>query len=118
MSIEISILMRVIVILSNTHGCVVQMTGINMVVGIDGQPGKSMIQEARGLQVKVQRPLRDVFKKVPEVMVDVQVNYPSMLSGCGNWKILLRTTGVLKGCVHGARGCNHCPLCRPLYTLG
>jgi hypothetical protein len=97
---------------------VVQMTGINMVVGIDGQPGKSMIQEARGLQVKVQRPLRDVFKKVPEVMVDVQVNYPSMLSGCGNWNILLRTTGVLKGYVHGARGCNHCPLCRPLYTLG
>jgi hypothetical protein len=74
--------MRVIVILCNAHGSVVQMTGINMVVGIDGQPGKSMIQEARGLQVKVQRPLRDVFKKVPEVMVDVQVNYPFMLSGC------------------------------------
>lgn len=45
-----------------------------MVVGINGQSGKPMIREARGLQVKVQRPLRDLFKKVPEVAVDVQVN--------------------------------------------
>jgi hypothetical protein len=51
----------------------VQITGVNMVVGINGQPGKPMIREARGLQVKVQRPLRDLFKKVPELAVDVQV---------------------------------------------
>lgn len=50
-----------------------QMTGINMVVGINGQPGKSMLRETRGLQLKVQRPLRDLFKKVPELAIDVQV---------------------------------------------
>lgn len=44
-----------------------------MVVGIGGQPGKPMLREARGLQVTVQRPLRDLFKKVPELAIDVQV---------------------------------------------
>ena len=52
---------------------IVQMTGINMVVGINGQPGKPMLHETRGLQLKVQRPLRDLFKKVPELAIDVQV---------------------------------------------
>jgi hypothetical protein len=47
---------------------------MNMVVGIDGQPGKPMIQEACGLHIKVCRSLRDIFKKVPEVAVDIQVN--------------------------------------------
>ena len=50
-----------------------QMTGINMVVGIYGQPGKPMLRETRGLLLKVQRPLRDLFKKVPELAIDVQV---------------------------------------------
>ncbi|KAH9312826.1 hypothetical protein KI387_027861 [Taxus chinensis] len=51
-----------------------EISGINMVVGIDGQLGKSMIQEASGLRIKVCRSLRDVFRKVPEVAVDVQVD--------------------------------------------
>ncbi|KAG0568137.1 hypothetical protein KC19_7G189300 [Ceratodon purpureus] len=55
-----------------------EMTGINMVVGINGQPGKPMLHETRGLQLKVQRPLRDLFKKVPELAIDVQV---PLLSG-------------------------------------
>lgn len=50
-----------------------QLTGINMFVGISGQPGKPMLRESRGLQVTVQRPLRDLFKKVPELAIDVQV---------------------------------------------
>ncbi|XP_024384462.1 uncharacterized protein [Physcomitrium patens] len=56
----------------------IELTGINMVVGINGQAGKSMLRETRGLQVKVQRPLRDLFKKVPELAIDVQV---PLLSG-------------------------------------
>ncbi|XP_059076567.1 uncharacterized protein LOC131042467 isoform X2 [Cryptomeria japonica] len=51
-----------------------EISGINMVVGVDGQPGKSMIQEASGLRIKVCRSLRDVFRKVPEVAVDIQVD--------------------------------------------
>ncbi len=50
-----------------------QMTGINMVVGINGQSGKPMLRETKGLELKVQRPLRDLFKKVPELAIDVQV---------------------------------------------
>jgi hypothetical protein len=44
-----------------------------MVVGISGQPGKPMLRKAGGLQVTVQRPWRDLFKKVPELAIDVQV---------------------------------------------
>lgn len=54
-----------------------------MFVGISGQPGKPMLRESRGLQVKVQRPLRDLFKKVPELAIDVQVKFsPSMCWNC------------------------------------
>lgn len=51
-----------------------EIMGMNMVVGIDGQLGKPMIQEACGLHIKVCRSLRDVFKKVPEVAVDIQID--------------------------------------------
>ncbi|MCO5593425.1 hypothetical protein L7F22_047439 [Adiantum nelumboides] len=49
-----------------------EISGINLVVGIGGVEGKSMIQDAQGLHLKVCRPLRDVFKRAPEVQVDVQ----------------------------------------------
>ncbi|KAG0559465.1 hypothetical protein KC19_10G107200 [Ceratodon purpureus] len=55
-----------------------ELTGINMVVGISGQPGKPMLRETKGLHVTVQRALRDLFKKVPEIGIDVQV---PLLSG-------------------------------------
>jgi len=48
-----------------------ELTGINMFVGISVQPGKPMLRESRGLQVTVERPFRDLFKKVPELAVDV-----------------------------------------------
>ncbi|CAM6102066.1 unnamed protein product [Calypogeia fissa] len=51
-----------------------EITDMNMVVGINGQPGKPMIEEASGIHIVVQRPLRDLFKKVPEMQVDVQVD--------------------------------------------
>jgi hypothetical protein len=67
-----------------------QMTGINMVVGIKGQPGKPMLRETRGLQLKVQRPLRDLFKKVPELAIDVQVR--SLLTSFYSWRFSLWST--------------------------
>ncbi|PTQ34792.1 hypothetical protein MARPO_0076s0036 [Marchantia polymorpha] len=51
-----------------------EITDINMVVGIDGEPGKPMIEEASGIHITVKRPLRDLFKKVPEMQVDIQVD--------------------------------------------
>lgn len=50
-----------------------QISGINLVVGIGGVEGQPMIQEVQGLHVRVCRPLRDLFKRVPEVQIDVQV---------------------------------------------
>jgi vacuolar protein sorting-associated protein 13A/C len=50
-----------------------QISGINMIVGMDGQEGKPMIQDVRGLTVRIRRPLRDLFRMVPEVQVDIQV---------------------------------------------
>ena len=50
-----------------------QISDINMIVGMDGQEGKPMIQDVRGLNVRIRRPLRDLFRMVPEVQVDVQV---------------------------------------------
>jgi len=38
---------------------------LNLRVGADGVPGKPMIQRMAGLTVTVQRPLRDLFKKLP-----------------------------------------------------
>ncbi|KAJ0078045.1 hypothetical protein Patl1_36617 [Pistacia atlantica] len=47
--------------------------GINMSVGINGSVGKPMIQDGQGLDIYVRRSLRDVFRKVPTVSVEVKV---------------------------------------------
>ncbi|KAI5061209.1 hypothetical protein GOP47_0023714 [Adiantum capillus-veneris] len=68
-----------------------EISGINLVVGIGGVEGKSMVQDAQGLHLRVCRPLRDLFKKAPEVQVDVQVQ---MLKGILSDKEYL----VISGC--------------------
>lgn len=50
-----------------------EISGINLVVGVNGIEGKAMVQEVRGLCISVSRPLRDLFRTVPELQVDVQV---------------------------------------------
>jgi len=44
-----------------------------MSVGINGSIGKPMIREGQGLDIFVRRSLRDVFKKVPTLSVEVKV---------------------------------------------
>lgn len=44
-----------------------------MSVGIDGHIGKPMIREGKGLDIYVRRSLRDVFKKVPTLSLEVKV---------------------------------------------
>eukprot|EP00250_Pteridium_aquilinum_P021886 c25256_g1_i1 orf=924-13886(-) len=67
-----------------------EISGINLVVGIGGVEGSSMIQEVQGLNVKVCRPLRDLFKRAPEVQIDIQVQ---MLRGILSDKEYLVITG-------------------------
>lgn len=44
-----------------------------MAVGVDGIIGKPMIHDGRGLHIYVRRSLRDVFRKVPTLSIDIQV---------------------------------------------
>lgn len=44
-----------------------------MTVGVNGQLGKPMIREGQGFHIQVRRSLRDVFRKVPTLSIEVQV---------------------------------------------
>ncbi|OVA16691.1 Peroxin/Ferlin domain [Macleaya cordata] len=47
--------------------------GINMAIGVNGLIGKPMIREGQGLHIYVRRSLRDVFRKVPTLSVEIKV---------------------------------------------
>ncbi|KAG5388182.1 hypothetical protein IGI04_029723 [Brassica rapa subsp. trilocularis] len=49
--------------------------GLNMSVGISGSIGKPMIREGQGLDIFVRRSLRDVFKKVPTLSVEIKIDF-------------------------------------------
>lgn len=44
-----------------------------MAVGVDGTVGKPMVQEGQRMLIEVRRSLRDVFRKVPTMTIEVQV---------------------------------------------
>jgi hypothetical protein len=44
-----------------------------MVVGVDGTVGKPMVREGQRMLIEVRRSLRDVFRKVPTMAIEVQV---------------------------------------------
>eukprot|EP00850_Spirogloea_muscicola_P005223 SM000023S07679 [mRNA] locus=s23:814661:836470:+ [translate_table: standard] len=46
---------------------------LNLLVGVNGKESKPMMQHAAALTVTVRRPLRDLFKLVPSLDVDIQV---------------------------------------------
>lgn len=50
-----------------------QILGINLAVGINGSIGKPMIREGRDIHVYVKRSLRDFFRKVPTLVLEVKV---------------------------------------------
>ncbi|KAK1259991.1 hypothetical protein QJS04_geneDACA015489 [Acorus gramineus] len=50
-----------------------EIQGINMAVGVNGVIGKPMMREGKGLSIQVCRSLRDVFRKVPTMSVEVKV---------------------------------------------
>ncbi|KAL8152479.1 LOW QUALITY PROTEIN: hypothetical protein V2J09_010239 [Rumex salicifolius] len=51
-----------------------EIQGINMAVGIDGVLGKPMIREGHGFVIYVRRSLRDIFRKVPTLSIEVQMD--------------------------------------------
>ena len=51
-----------------------------MAVGINGLLGKPMIREEKGFHIQIRRSLRDVFRRVPTVNVDVRVNIHAILT--------------------------------------
>eukprot|EP00850_Spirogloea_muscicola_P018627 SM000173S02996 [mRNA] locus=s173:28246:52241:- [translate_table: standard] len=46
---------------------------LNLLVGVNGKESKPMMQNVAALTVTVRRPLRDLFKRVPSLDVDIQV---------------------------------------------
>ncbi|KAK3025351.1 hypothetical protein RJ639_043860, partial [Escallonia herrerae] len=50
-----------------------EILGINMAVGIDGNIGKPMIRDGQDIHVYVRRSLRDIFRKVPTLSLEVKV---------------------------------------------
>lgn len=51
----------------------IQILGINVTVGINGCVGKPMIREGREVKLHVRRSLRDVFRKVPTLFLEIKV---------------------------------------------
>ncbi|KAH7682946.1 Vacuolar protein sorting-associated protein 13 [Dioscorea alata] len=63
--------------------------GINMAVGVDGIIGKPMIHDGRGLHIYVRRSLRDVFRKVPTLSIDIQVEFLHGIMSDKEYKVIL-----------------------------
>lgn len=52
-----------------------------MAVGVDGTMGRPMICEGQGFQILVRRTLRDIFRRVPTITLEVKVIvYESLFS--------------------------------------
>lgn len=47
---------------------------LQFLVGVDGNVGRPMFEEVQGVTVTIKRPLRDLFKRLPEVETDVKVS--------------------------------------------
>ena len=53
----------------------VESRNINLAVGMGTKPLSDMVQELAGLSVMVQRPLRDLFKRLPSMEIHVKVRH-------------------------------------------
>ncbi|XP_077211040.1 calcium-dependent lipid-binding family protein isoform X2 [Tasmannia lanceolata] len=63
--------------------------GINMAVGVNGLIGNPMIREAQGLHIEVRRSLRDLFRKVPTIAVEVQVGLLHGVMSAKEYNVIL-----------------------------
>ncbi|GKV06822.1 hypothetical protein SLEP1_g18658 [Rubroshorea leprosula] len=66
-----------------------EIQGVNMSIGINGTLGTPMIHEARGLDVYVRRSLRDVFKKVPTLSLDIKVGFLHVVMSDKEYNVVL-----------------------------
>lgn len=67
-------------IIYDASGSILQIMGFNMALGIDGHLGKPMIREGQGFDVYVRRSLRDLFRKVPTLSLEVKVIFDFIYS--------------------------------------
>lgn len=63
--------------------------GINMAVGVDGFVGEPLIREGQGFDVYVRRSLRDVFRKVPTLSIEVKVGLLHGLMSDKEYSVIL-----------------------------
>jgi vacuolar protein sorting-associated protein 13A/C len=68
--------------------------GLNMSVGINGSIGKPMIREGQGLDIFVRRSLRDVFKKVPTLSVEVKIDFLHAVMSDKEYDIIVSCTSM------------------------
>nr|DAD29104.1 TPA_asm: hypothetical protein HUJ06_030572 [Nelumbo nucifera] len=66
-----------------------ELLGISMAVGVNGVTGKAVIREAQGFHVYVRRSLRDVFRKVPTVSLEVRVGLLHVLMSDKEYHVIL-----------------------------
>ncbi|EOA39345.1 hypothetical protein CARUB_v10012395mg [Capsella rubella] len=68
--------------------------GLNMSVGINGSIGKPMIREGQGLDIFVRRSLRDVFKKVPTLSVEIKIDFLHAVISDKEYDIIVSCTSM------------------------
>lgn len=66
-----------------------EILGFNLAVGIDGCLGRSMIREGHGLLVCVRRSLKDVFRKVPTLSIEVRVDSLHCVMSSKEYNVIL-----------------------------
>ncbi|KAJ8645273.1 hypothetical protein MRB53_007021 [Persea americana] len=67
----------------------VEIHGINLAVGINGIAGKPMIHDCQGVQIQVRRSLRDIFKRVPTISIEVKVGLLHCVMSDKEYSIIL-----------------------------
>ncbi|CAA6659805.1 unnamed protein product [Spirodela intermedia] len=67
----------------------IEVSGINMAVGINGLLGMPMIREEEGFNIHIRRSLRDVFRRVPTVYVDVRVGLLHCIMSDKEYNVIL-----------------------------
>ncbi|CAH2036004.1 unnamed protein product [Thlaspi arvense] len=68
--------------------------GLNMSVGINSSIGKPMIREGQGLDIFVRRSLRDVFKKVPTLSVEIKIDFLHAVMSDKEYDIIVSCTSM------------------------
>lgn len=70
----------------------VEMHGINMAVGVNGVLGKPIIRDGQGVHIQVRRSLRDIFRRIPTLALEVKVGLLHGVMSDKEYSIILDCT--------------------------